>query len=226
MSIKFGKLVKALDNILPLPLFVKKMHIRRKTRDELHKYWTFPNDNINIPSEYLKRRERSIFLLNLIKKYIENSNSVLEIGCNVGRNLNELFCAGFSNLSGLEISKNAIDLMEKAYPLMAQRIKIYHGPVENLILDFQDNCFDLVFTMAALQHIHTDSEFIFAHIARITKKILVTIEDEQGLSSRHFPRNYNKVFENLGMKQIEEIFLCKENSSGLDSNFLARVFKK
>jgi len=223
LPIKVNRLVKIVND--NLPLFIKKRYIKRKNRKELFKYWISPNDGKNMPSEYLKNRERSIFLLNLVKKYISPDDRILEIGCNVGRNLNELFCAGFCNLSGIEISKDAIEMMKEVYPDIAEKIEIYNGPAEGIIQHLEDNSFDLVFTMAVLEHIHTDSEFIFSHMARITEKILVTIEDERGLSWRHFPRNYKKIFERLGLSQIEEVSLRKVRVPGLNSNFVARVFK-
>lgn len=219
-----GRLVKIVNDNLPLA--IKKLYIRRKNQEELFEYWSSPYDGKNMPVEYLKGRERSIFLLNLVRKYIEEKGKILEIGCNVGRNLNELFCAGFKDLSGIEISKNAIEAMKMAYPDMAEVIGIYNAPVENIIQDFEDNFFDLVFTMAVLEHIHTDSEFIFPHIARITKKILITIEDEKGLSWRHFPRNYKKIFEGLGLKQFEEISFGNAKIPGLTKHFVCRIFKK
>jgi 2-polyprenyl-3-methyl-5-hydroxy-6-metoxy-1,4-benzoquinol methylase len=221
---KVGRLVKIIND--NLPLFIKKKYIKRKSRDELYKYWRSPDDGRNMPSEYLKGRERRLFLLNLVSKYVVKEDKILEIGCNVGGNLNELFCAGFNDLSGIEISKNAIEVMKTAYPNMAQAIRIYEGPVEDYIRDFEDNFFDAVFTMAVLEHIHRDSEFIFSHMSRIAKRILVTIEDEKGLSWRHFPRNYKKVFEGLGMRQIEEVSFKQSEVPGLDKNFFARVFKK
>ncbi|MDP1853042.1 MAG: methyltransferase domain-containing protein [Candidatus Omnitrophota bacterium] len=224
MSERVGRLIK--KTIGKLPFFIRKIYTKRKKREELFDYWTSPNDGNNNPTEYLKCRERSAFLLNLITKYLDKKDRVLEIGCNVGRNLNELFCAGFNNLSGVEINKNAIEIMKTVYPNMAQVIKIYQGPVENFIGSFEDDSFDSVYTMAVLEHIHTDSEFIFSHMARIARKILVTIEDERGVSWRHFPRNYKKVFEDLGMRQIEEISLKQTKVEGLDKKFFARVFKK
>ena len=78
--------------------------------------------------------------------------------------------------------------------------------------------------MATLQHIHNDNKFIFDEIVRITKKNLITIEDEKGISWRHFPRNYKTIFEKLGLKQIEEI-RCSDLGIN-NSNFYARVFTK
>ncbi len=220
----FSRLVKTAND--SLPLFIKKAYIKRKNREELRKYWIAPSDGKNMPSEYLKGKERSIFLVNLIKRYIGEEDRILEIGCNVGRNLNELFSSGFCDLSGVEISKNAVDMMKGAYPDMAAKAKIYNGPVENFIGDFEDDSFDLVFTMAVLEHIPSESEFIFSHMTRITGKNLITVEDERGISWRHFPRNYKKIFEDLGLRQIEEIDFRKITVPGISKDFMGRVFKK
>lgn len=134
--------------------------------------------------------------------------------------------SGFHDLSGIEISKNAIDMMKQAYPDLAEKIEVYNGPVENFIRDFKDDSFNLVFTMAVLEHISTESEFIFSHMARITKKNLITIEDERGLSWRHFPRNYKVIFEGLGLKQVEEINFRKIMVPDSNKDFIGRVFKK
>ena len=103
-------------------------------------------------------------------------------------------------------------------------IKIHNMPAEDIIGKFEDNEFDIVFTMAVLEHIHTDSEWIFTEMARITKTHLITIEDERGISWRHFPRDYKKVFEQLGLVQIEEIDCSKIDRLG--DGVYARVFQK
>ena len=123
------------------------------------------------------------------KRYVTPNTRILEIGCNVGRNLNYLFLAGFQNLEGIEISGSAVELLSQSYPEMARYTKIYNMPVEEIIKKFRDNEFDVVFTMAVLEHIHIDSECVFPEMMRITKDFLITIEDEYGLFWRHFPRN-------------------------------------
>jgi SAM-dependent methyltransferase len=194
------------------------------TVNELHTYWKRPWDVSNLPEGYLYGKERSQFLVELLKKYADSQSVILEIGCNVGRNLNYLFLAGFKKLVAVEISKEAIKQLKQSFPELAKYAKIYNMPVEEIITKFEDGAFDIVFTMAVLEHIHPDSGFIFSEMARITKRFLVTIEDEQGVSWRHFPRNYAKVFESLGLEQIEN-FNCRK-VLGLGGDFFARVFKK
>jgi hypothetical protein len=142
----------------------------------------------------------------------------------VGRNLNCLFQNGFVSLSGIEINESAVLLLKRQYPEMAARASIRNAPVEDVIRTFRDNEVDAVFSMAVLEHIHSQSEWVFREIVRITRGVLITIEDEEGISWRHFPRNYKKIFEGLGMKQVE-VRDCA-GVPGLGASFAARVFKK
>ena len=193
-------------------------------RNKLHQYWRQPWDGHNLPQSYLEPKERSQFLVEIMKRHVSPDVRILEIGCNVGRNLNYLWLAGVKNLEGIEISEQAVQLLNQSYPEMASHIKIHNVPVEYVIKTFRDGEFDIVFTMAVFEHIHTDSDWIFPEIVRITADFLITIEDEQSISWRHFPRNYKKVFALHGIKQVEEIN-CSE-VDGLGSSFFARVFKR
>ena len=80
-----------------------------------------------------------------------------------------------------------------------------------------------MFTMAALQHIHPDSEWVFPEIVRITDT-LITVEDEVATTWLCFSRNYKAIFEKLGMKQIEALSCA--NVPGLSCDYIARVFGK
>jgi SAM-dependent methyltransferase len=198
---------------------------RKLSRSQLHSYWKDPNDAFNSPGLYLQGQERSEFLLNLINKYLEDKEApILEIGCNVGRNLHYLFEAGFTNLSGVEINENALEIMRVKFPKLADNCKIYNKSLEDWIKDFSSTQFELVFAMAVLEHVHKESEWVFPHISRITRKYLVLIEDEKQVSPRHFARNYDMIFRRFGLSQLEETNCA--NISGLDNNFVARVFVK
>jgi len=202
--------------------FFRIIGYKHKSRDELHQYWRHPLENENIPQEYIKGEAKSSFLVQLVEKYV-NTGRILEIGCNVGRNLNHLYLAGFRELTGIEINEDACQLLKKRYPDMAGHVQIYNAPIEEVIREFEDSEFDVVFTMAVLERVHTDSEWIFSEMVRIADKLLITIEAERWYSRRHFPRNYRKVFEPLGMKQIEEITCSGDTGLG---GYVARVFER
>lgn len=196
-------------------------------RERIHEYWKNPMAT-NKPTNYLDGREKSRFLLELCKRYLHarDTPSILEIGCNVGRNLNELFVGGFEKLNGIEINADAIQLMRKTYPKMSKTARIETGPVEDIIQKQKPGSFDLVFTMAVLEHIHPDSEFVFGEMARTTKRFIITIEDESSKTWRHFPRNYRRIFENHGMKQVEEIRGNEVDRVLPEGGYTVRIFSK
>jgi len=207
---------------------LQKFQESEKTVRQIHDYWKNPSEN-NLPEKYVNPKGnliRSKMLIRLIKENTDltNQSSILELGCNVGRNLNLLMEDGFQNIHGIEINQHAIKKMQEIYPNLRKHAKITTNSLENTLKEFPKNYFGLVFTMAVLEHIHKDSEWVFTEIKRITKKYLITIEDEKTISDRHFPRNYGDIFERLDMKQIF-CYDCNEMPNW-KGNFHARIFKK
>ena len=196
---------------------------RHRRRNEIHRYWQQPSDGTNLPEEYLEGDAKSEFLVQLIRDHANPDAKTLEIGCNVGRNLNKLYQAGFKDLHAIEINSRALALLREHFPDL-RAAALHNGAIEDIIPSLDDDCFDLVFTMAVFEHIHTESEWIFTEVVRVTRDILVTVEDENHLSWRHFPRNYQGIFEPLGMDQITE--QSCEGVEMLSGNFVARVFRK
>jgi 2-polyprenyl-3-methyl-5-hydroxy-6-metoxy-1,4-benzoquinol methylase len=192
----------------------------QKSKDELHKYWRNP-DEMNINSGHLLDGKRSEYLVSLVKQYVKPDTSIIELGYSVGSNLNHLWKAGYHNLSGVEINQEALKLMKQTFPEM--QVTTYEGSIEDRIKELGE--YDLVFTMAVLEHIHSDSEWVFSEMARIAIKYLIIIEGEKkNISGLHFPRNYKNIFEVLGMQQVYE--KCLSQEEGLNTNFSARVFSR
>jgi SAM-dependent methyltransferase len=190
--------------------------IKKNTLEECLNHWTNPKDH-NQPENYNKSytSQRSKYLYGLLKKYkIPTTSRILEIGCNCCRNLNYIYSKGYNKLTGIEINKNAVELQKELFPKL--KANIINSSIEDYILYLNDNKFDVIFTMAVIQHIHLDSNWIFEHIARINKKWLIIIELD-------LYRNYENIFTNLGYEQIE-IRSCKL-IQGLEK-YKARIFKK
>ena len=194
-------------------------------RESLLDYWTAPNDGSNDAIHYLRPNAwlRSVQLHSIINSLIPpgENPAIMEIGCNVGRNLMILKFGNYDNLTGIELSEIAISLMYHIFPI-STTFKIHTGPVEQIIRTLDAEKFDIIFTMAVFEHLPPESEHVFAEIVRTCKKYLITIEDERCISWRHFPRKYCDVFKLLGMKQIQVI----KEVSGLSKNFVCRIFRK
>lgn len=200
-----------------------KKPVKTKTLKEIHSYWKGRKSGKNSPGTYISGKERSLFLVELVKKHAQPDSSILEIGCNLGRNLNYLYTAGFKHLTGIEISENAVKALRKNFPELADSATIINSSVEEVIKSFEDNQFDLVFTMAVLEHIHPDSEWIFPEIVRITRGVLITIESEQFHNWRIFPRDYSNIFTRLKMKHLKTIKCTSVKGLGLYS---AQIFRQ
>jgi SAM-dependent methyltransferase len=199
------------------------LYVHPEPIDTIHNYWRRPDD-ANDPRKYLTGRTRSRWLVEILEKYVPKEGSLLELGCNVGRNLNEAYQAGYRDLETIEINPEAIEILKQSYPEMASIANIHVGRIEDNIQFIENK--DCIFTMAVLVHIHPSSEWMFSEIAKRTKTLIV-IEAEKDASWRHFARDYKKIFEGLGMRQLEEI-QCNEVEElmaerGLQT-YVARVF--
>jgi SAM-dependent methyltransferase len=193
-----------------------------RTADELRDYWRRPPDG-NVPESYRDRPERSAYLVELVGRHAGRDARILEIGCNVGRNLHHLWVAGYHGLTGVEISEDAIVALRGSFPDTAANATLLVGAAEETLPTFADGAFDLTFTMAVLEHIHPDSEAIFDEIRRITSGVLITIEDERSRSWRHFARDYGAIF---GARDFTENWSEPvPAATGLPSGFVARVFR-
>jgi len=198
---------------------------KNKTLDEIYDYWNNPDEHNHytryLPNEVTNKRSR--LLLDVFGRYVNKDYSILELGCNVGRNLNFLYKNGYSKSSGIEINSDAYEHIYTTFPEMAKHSKFFHSTIEDIIKTFDNKQFDVVYAIAVLEHIHIDSEWTFEEIKRITNKYIILIEDETGTSSRHFPRDYKKIFTEMGCKQIYKKQCNIEN--GLNEHFTVRVFE-
>jgi 2-polyprenyl-3-methyl-5-hydroxy-6-metoxy-1,4-benzoquinol methylase len=200
--------------------------VATRSRRELQDYWKEPWDGDNAPESFIapENPRRSEYLAGIVQECVAPTASILEIGCNVGRNLHYLRAKGFSNLTGIEISDNAVRLLRATFPELAATATIHHAAVEDVIKNFGDRQFDFVFSMELFAHIPRDSEWVFRDVARIANRYLFTVEDEGCQSWRDIPRNYRKVFEPLGWKQIRQE--TGWDAIGLGGGVVARLFTR
>jgi SAM-dependent methyltransferase len=193
-------------------------------RERIHQYWRKPWDGKNAPAGYVApdAGTRSRFLVDLLSAHAPRDASVLEVGCNAGRNLAYLHAAGYTRLAGCDISGPAIALLRATYPELAA-VSVLEGPAEELLATLPSDAYDVIVTMAVLEHVHPDSGSVFADMARVARTI-ITVEAEAARTWRIFPRNYRMVFERLGFAQVEERSCA--HVDGLGPQYTARVLAR
>ena len=185
----------------------------------LHDFWRQRHPDGNVPEDYLNTR-RSELLLPLIED-LPLAAKILEVGCNIGRNLAYLHDHGYENLAGVEISPHAVDLLRVHHPQL-EGVPIHVGPAEDELDRFADKEFDLVFTMAVLEHIHPDSRRVIDNIVRCGRHVL-TVEPGEGSqhrSHRRYAWDLRAEFAARGMRlassrPIEEIRVLGNDETDL-----------
>lgn len=194
---------------------------RPDTHEQVREYWRSPPDPGNAPEDYATASLRSSkHLRELIEQAgVSPSAAILEVGCNAGRNLAYLHRQGWTNLAGIDISEQALAVARETFPELADA-ELICGSLEDVLPAIGDGQFDLVFAMAVLEHVHYDADHVLDHVARVAGSWLITIENEIGASSRHFPRNYRKEFESRGWRQVTEM-----PTVGINYTFTSRIFQ-
>ena len=190
--------------------------MKMQSRERSWLEWTEKNSH----DPYLKGEAKSEYLVGLIGDILPEGGSILELGCNVGRNLEYLRRAGYAQLGGIEISPRAAPIRRDYFPEL--ELDYYQGPIEQKVLHCRP--FDIVFSMAVLQHVHPDSDWIFAEIARVARVGIVTIEDEVSDRQTLYPRDYGEIFRGLGLRETKAE-PC-DHIKGFRANYVARQVVK
>jgi SAM-dependent methyltransferase len=167
----------------------------------LRKFWTQERPPGNVPADYLVPVARSKALLEMISDLPADSR-ILEVGCNVGRNLAYLHDHGYRNVEGIEINPHAVAMLRESFPQLADNA-IHLGPAGEHLPGFADDSYDLVFTMAVIEHIHPDEAFIFDDFVRVSPRVL-SIEPKRRHTHRQFPHDVEQVFTSRGMTLLWE----------------------
>jgi SAM-dependent methyltransferase len=161
--------------------------------------------------------EVSETLATVLSYYADDSAAVLELGCSSGRHLAALREAGFENLTGIDLNDDAFDVMAEYFPRVAETGTFHTGAIEDVLPEFDDGAFDVVYSVETLQHVHPDETWVFEEVIRVTDDLLVTAENEGNSPQRgrdgaevsfvndDFPlyhRDWKAVFSDRGLAQL------------------------
>ena len=161
--------------------------------------------------------EVSETLSEVLSYYADESAAVLEVGCSSGRHLANLLENGFENLTGVDINDESFDVMAEYFPELTETGTFHTGALEEVVPEFGDGEFDVVYSVETLQHIHPDNEWVFEELVRVTGDLLVTAENEGNSPERGRPdnavscvrddfplyyRDWKTVFSDLGLAQL------------------------
>ncbi|GAA0235656.1 class I SAM-dependent methyltransferase [Haladaptatus pallidirubidus] len=186
--------------------------------DDNHRSWAERSGEFS-PAYYAQigSNEVSETLTNVFEYYVEEDAEILEVGCSSGRHLAHLRDDGFTNLTGIDINDESFDVMDDRYPRLAETGTFRTGAIEDVLPEYPDDAFDVVYSVETLQHIHPENEWVFEELIRVTSDLLITAENEGNSPHRgrdgfevsyvhdDFPlyhRDWKRVFSDLGLAQL------------------------
>jgi len=140
--------------------------------------------------------DRSKFLVEVMDKYADKDNHILEVGFGDGRNLQFLRNAGYNRVEGIDKANGSS------------------------IEEVEPHQYDVIYTMSTLFLIPETNDWVFEKIAAMAKKWIITIEGETTKGNGVIGRDYRKIFTKFGFEQIEH------QTNVFNEYGVLRVFKK
>lgn len=170
-------------------------------RKEHRRYWQTRNiGDDHGPQKYITEDNSTYVLFQDLLKVLDKDASFLEVGCNAGRNLNFLLNAGYRNLAGIEINETSIkETLRHHFPSLYDTASFYIGNAADEIRKIEDNRYDVVFSIAVLEHIPPEDVGLFRDMVRVSRKYIAVITSE---NSRVYSYNFQKAFERVGCKTV------------------------
>ncbi|WP_181685175.1 class I SAM-dependent methyltransferase [Halorhabdus salina] len=172
---------------------------------------------------HIGHNEVSETLASVLEHYASEDPSVLEVGCGSGRHLAHLLDTGYSDLAGIDINDDSFEVMAEEYPRLVDTGTFLTGAIEDLLPEYPDDAYDVVYSVETLQHVHPEETAVFEELVRVTGDLLITAENEGNAPDRgrpgaevsevddEFPlyhRDWKTVFSDLGGAQL----LCEPTS--------------
>jgi SAM-dependent methyltransferase len=168
------------------------------------------------PNSFVKLRQGiDDFFINYFSKNISMENSVLDLGCNSGRHLNELHSIGYKNLSGVDVMKSALETFQTLFPQTYRDTKLKVDFFQRFLDQAQDDSFDTIYTIGATIELVHPSYDIVKKMCRVAKiNIILLIQPDR----HNYPRFYEYEFRRNG---FELIFKKKVS----DSHYLFHFYR-
>lgn len=105
------------------------------------------------------------WIISILERTFAKDCAILDVGCGGGFHTNKLSNAGFSNVSGIDLSAQSIDVAKEFNTGL--KVKYYVGDAYHL--PFPDNSFDAVISIDFLEHVDKP-EAIIQEVNRVLKK--------------------------------------------------------
>jgi len=157
---------------------------------------------------YVDLDQYSEALIDKIKELANIEDSILDICCNVGRNLNALSMSGFSHLYGVDIMEEAVRMAPKVFPAL-ENASLSAGNATTYLENLSTQSIDWAITQSATVELLHPSFAIHRELRRVLRKGLIFVINERGHA---YPRYWRLLFKRVGFREISRTQLSGDLS--------------
>ena len=161
------------------------------------------------PKDFVKLRlGLDDVFIDYFERHIDKKDKILDLGCNSGRHLNELYKKDYKKLHGVDIMNSALLLFEREFPKTFMNVKIEKDFIQRNLLKTTHYFYDTLYTIGATIELIHPSFDIIGQMCRVVKKnIIILIQP----NAHNYPRFYVYEFSKYGFNVIEEKKLGKDH---------------
>ena len=162
------------------------------------KKWVQASEEGSYPPSAYQRTSPGPLMVRLLL-HTPTTNSVVDLGCNSGSNLNILYESGFDRLAGVDAGRDALDLFAITYPESFHKADVKHDLFQRWLVNTADAAFDTLHCNGVAIELVHPSFPIVQEICRVTRESVFISLTEQGHS---YPRYYIRQFEARGFRLV------------------------
>jgi len=138
-------------------------------------------------------------LLERLLATTRTDESVLDMGCNSGANLNLLYQAGFRRLYGVDAGRQALETFALTFPETYACADVSHDLFQHYLLQCPNNMVDVIHSNGATLELVHPSFPIVAEMCRVARKSIMVDITERGHA---YPRFYITQFKLHGFQLV------------------------
>ena len=158
--------------------------------------WVISDDGTKWdPHTYLHSHQT--LLMEQLLRHTQSSDSLMELGCNCGSDMFQLYSHGYRQLSGVDASGAALKIFEDEYGALFESASINHDLFQRYLLTRPDNSVDFIYSNGATIELVHPSFPIMQEICRVARKgVLLDLSERQ----QGYPRKYERQMERCGFR--------------------------
>jgi len=149
------------------------------------------------PEQYLHSHRTK--LVEQVLQHTTTDDSLMELGCNCGSDMAQLYDLGYRNLRGVDASGAALDLFGREYPAVFRHCNIQHDLFQRYLMNSGDDEVEFIYSNGATIELVHPSFPVVAEICRVARSGVLLDLSEQ---SQGYPRDYVGLFRNSGFNLV------------------------